>query len=178
MSMLGLCEPGEASARFEWAATATFCSLITTNSICAQSLHVLFPCPLSTCGSSRWNLQPVKLRKKHVPALSVVSRKICWMWGKYVVHGRKAELEKFSSTFWKNAWGISTEYSELTWSIYGLAEIRLLERKPLLKGLAALPVFSWDNKSHNWGMFKRAMLAQFGFQWGHGIAVCGVCFIF
>ena len=56
-----------------------------------------------------------------------------------------------------------------------MAEILLLERKPLLKGLAAVPVFSWDNKSHNWGMFKRARLAQFGFQWGHGIVVCG-CF--
>lgn len=116
MSKLGLCKPGGVSARVEQPVRDKFCSLITANVLCAQTVFVhIFPLPPQYLGSLM--VEPAACQcKKKVPALSAVSGKICWMQGKAVVHGRKAELEKLSSTFWKNAWRISAEYSELTWS--------------------------------------------------------------
>lgn len=62
------------------------------------------------------------------------------MWGKAVVQRKRAELEKLSSTFWKNTWGISTDYSDLTY-LWDSRNTAVGQKNPLLKGLAAVPSF-------------------------------------
>jgi len=165
-------EPGEASARVERAAST---KLVQFNNswfpLCSDWVGTYF-CPAPRIwGSWEWNLQPVRLCRKEVLALSEVPEKISWMQGKAV---DRAELEKLSSTFWKNAWGISAEYSEWSLSHLGASRNTDVGNKTSLNGLAAaVPVFSQGNKSHSWGMFKKARLAQFGFWWEHGIVICG-----